>query len=318
MNHRAFTDRSARFTRLAAAAIVVLVAALVSAPGGLLAQGIAILVNDQAISDYDISQRAKLLNLTGAPGNARKRAENELIEERLKEQEAKRLGISVSDDEINNALANIAQRTGTGTISRLSQALGSNGINIDTLRDRFSAEIAWSQVVRRKFQREVRISDADIMAAIKGKGDEAEEQKTIEYDITQVIVVVPNGASNALVSQRKRDAEKIRANITTCSNVRSVASAFRDVTVREVGSRTRDQIDGALGDAIEGTPIGRSTAPNLQANGYELYVVCDKREVTGFEAARSPIESELRNEKGNILARRLLRDLRADALIEYR
>lgn len=282
------------------------------------AQSIAILVNDQAITDYDIAQRTRLLQLTGASGNARQRATEELIEERLKMQEAKRIGVSVSDEEVNRALAGIAERTGTGTVSRLAQALGSSGVNIGTLKDRFRAEIAWSQVVRQRFQREVQIRDADVLAALRGKGEDAEDQKTMEYDLNQVIVVVPANASNTLLAQRKRDAQKIAANISSCANVRSVASAFRDVTVREVGSRTRQQLDDTLGPIIEATPIGRATAPSRQQAGFELFVVCDRREVTGFEAARSPIESELRNERGMILARRLLRDLRADALIEYR
>lgn len=279
-------------------------------------QRIAILVNDQAISEFDIVQRVRLLKLTGASGS-RSAATTELIEERLKLQEAKRLGISVTEQEVDNALLGIAKRTRTGTVARLGQALSANGVDIRTLRDRFRAEIAWGQVVRRRFRREVRIREADIVAAMRDD-ESGEEQRTVQYELSQVITVIPANASNTLVAERKRVADKIRQNVTSCSNLRSVASAFRDVTVRDLGTQTANQLPTDMAEELAAVPVGRTSSPRKTDNGYEMVVVCDKAEVTGFEAARTPIENELRNEQGLILARRLLRDLRADALIEYR
>lgn len=311
------STRTGRF-QIALAVASVLAALAISPPAAAQStQKIAILVNDQVISEFDIVQRSRLLKLTGASGDGRNRATQELIEERLKLQEAKRLGIEVSDDEINQALQGIAQRTGTGSISRLSQALGASGINIKTLKDRFRAEIGWRNVVRRRFQREVQIREADILAAMRGS-EEGEEKTTVQYELSQIVVVVPANASNARLAERRRDAEKIRQNVTSCSRLRSVASAFRDVTVRDLGSRTANQLPPQVAESLGDVPVGRASPAEKTGNGYEMVVVCDKAEVTGFEAARSPIETELRNEQGMILARRLLRDLRADALIEYR
>jgi len=59
------------------------------------AQSIAVVVNGQAITDYDVAQRQKLLSL--GKGASRKDALEELVEEQLKFQEAKKLNLSVSD-----------------------------------------------------------------------------------------------------------------------------------------------------------------------------------------------------------------------------
>ncbi|MCB1493992.1 MAG: SurA N-terminal domain-containing protein [Rhodobiaceae bacterium] len=319
MTFRPTSSISLRLAAMATALAIALFALPVAAPGtAQAAEKIAVLVNDEPISDFDIAQRARLLKLTGVKGNTTTKATQELIEERLKLQEAKRLGITVSDDDINGALQKIATNTRTGTVSRLAQALSANGINIRTLKDRFRAQIAWSDVVRRRFRSEVRISDADILAALKGKDEKSDVEKTVEYDLSRVIVVVPAKASNALIAERKRTAEKIKQNVTSCSNLRSVASAFRDVTVQDIGSRNANQLPEDMQKLLASIPVGRTSAPNKIDAGYEMIVVCDKSEISGFAAARSPMETELRNEQGMILARRLLRDLRADALIEYR
>ncbi|MEM9205097.1 MAG: SurA N-terminal domain-containing protein [Pseudomonadota bacterium] len=279
-------------------------------------QRIAVLVNNSAISEFDVRQRMNLMKLAGGP-SGRTAAVNELIEERLKLAEAKRLGISVSDGEINQALGRIANQTGAGSVSRLQQALGQRGVNIRTLGDRFRAEIAWQQVVRQRFRQTIRIREQDVLAAIRAKGEE-EEAKTTEFDLMQVTVLIPSNASNSLVSQRRNDAERIRSNISGCRNVRSVASAFRDVSVRDVGRRNANQMPPEIAEQMESTAIGAATSAQRSGNGFDIVVVCDKREVTGFDAARSPMESEMRNQQGQILARKLLRDLRADAVIDYR
>jgi peptidyl-prolyl cis-trans isomerase SurA len=311
---------TARLRRGAAIALIAAAAALPFGPAQPVAaqeQRVAILVNDSPISEYDIQQRTKLLEISGGArdGSPREKAIEELIEERLKAQEAKRLGITVSDDEIQAALQRIAEATKTGTVSRLKEALGSAGVNIRTLEDRFRADIAWRDVVRRQFQQSINIREQDVIAAVQAKGGNAGAAKTTEFTLQQITLPI---ADNSSVAQRRSEAEKIRANIRSCSDVRSVASAFKDVAVRDVGQRMANELPDATAKELQATPIGRATAPEVQPSAIQLVVVCDKREVTGLQAARAPVESELRNEQGNLLARRLLRDLRADALIERR
>ncbi|MEM6665010.1 MAG: SurA N-terminal domain-containing protein [Pseudomonadota bacterium] len=280
---------------------------------------VAVLVNDQPITQYAIDQRSRLNRLTRAPqGGSRQAATNELIEEALKLQAARQSSVSVGDDQVNEALGRIAQGTGLGSVSRLRQALGSQGVNLDTLSDRFRADIAWREVVQREFRQNVRIREQDILAAFRAKDDADTTTKSIEADLQQLIVVVPDNAGSGEVNRRKRDAERLRAAISGCGNLRSVASAFRDVTVREIGARNTASMSDEAAKQIEGAALGKAMAPVRRGNGFELTVVCNKREVSGFEAARAPMETEMRNEQGMILSRRLLRDLRADALIEYR
>ena len=68
---------------------------------------IAVLVNDQPITQYDIKQRAALMRVGGASGGE-KAATDELIDETLKMYEAAKRGVNVPDGRIDAAYASIA------------------------------------------------------------------------------------------------------------------------------------------------------------------------------------------------------------------
>ena len=81
----------------------------------------------------------------------KKEAQEELIEERLKLQEAKRLGVEITDDEVKRVIKGLAERNKM-TEEQFVQNLKGCGVDISTLRERFRAQFAWREVVRRRGQ----------------------------------------------------------------------------------------------------------------------------------------------------------------------
>jgi peptidyl-prolyl cis-trans isomerase SurA len=64
--------------------------------------------------------------------------------------------------------------------------------------------------------------------------------------------------------------------------------------------------------------VGGIAGPERVEDGYQLVAVCAKKEIPGQTVAAEEVRSELSSEKGELLARRYLRDLRSDAVIDYR
>ena len=72
---------------------------------------IKVLVNDDPISDYDISQRERFLALTTKeePGPAlKKKSSDLLIDERLQIQEGRKLGVTPDEDDVTKILSDMA------------------------------------------------------------------------------------------------------------------------------------------------------------------------------------------------------------------
>ena len=94
----------------------------------------------------------------------------------------------VSDDQVNKALDNIAKGNGM-TGAQMSQALGRLGINAGTFKNRLRATIAWQQVVRRKFARQVQVNKEDVEKAMQKDGG-AKQTKT-EFELRRVRLGLP-------------------------------------------------------------------------------------------------------------------------------
>ncbi|MEM7565872.1 MAG: SurA N-terminal domain-containing protein [Pseudomonadota bacterium] len=269
------------------------------------AASIEALVNGQAITDYDVAQRQKMMKLTGESGT-RSAVLEDLIQERLKFQEANRLGIRVDDAQVNEAFANIAQRTRL-TPAQLTQALAQVGINADTLRNRIRSQIAWNNVVRQRARREARVTDQDIFAALDTRGDANRE--AVEYTLTQVTVL----GQNAM-----RQASALRGRFTSCEQNLASLRGLNGVVVKDLGRRRSSELSEADRERLDNTAVGRLSNPFEADGGARMFAVCNKRDIIDQTASENEVRQELFGERVDVAARRMIMDLMQDAIIEYR
>lgn len=279
---------------------------------------IKVVVNDDAITSYDIAQRARLLQLTTrrSAGAAKKAAVEELIDERIKVQEAERLKVTVSESQVDEAFASIASRTKMSP-ANLSAALSKSGVRPSSLKDRIRSEMAWADVVRRRFRASIQVSEQDIIAALQKQGDDG-DKTTTEVTLTQFIFVIPRNSSNGFKASRKREANALRGTFTSCEGGTALAQEYKEVVVKPLGIRLFPELPAAVKASLDGVDVGKLGKPLTTGNGIEVFAICNKREIKSDAAARNVIEADLRNKEGEMMARRHLRDLRRNAIIDYR
>src|SRR6056297_4280332 len=123
---------------LAAIALPALVASVLTGPfaGPAVSQNLftpVVKVNDQAITRYELQQRARMLSLFRAPGDPRQLAREQLIEDRIKMEAAAGAGVSLPDEAIDGGMAEFAGRANMGAeefVAQLEQA----GVSEQTFR----------------------------------------------------------------------------------------------------------------------------------------------------------------------------------------
>src|SRR3990172_966426 len=135
---------------------------------GAVSEGIAAIVNDSVITMTDIKDPTLLYlsdSAKNAPPEQVKKMEqqvlNLLIDETLQLQEAKKLGISVSAEEVNAGFADISRQNGLAP-DEFKKRLARTGVSINSLYSQIRANVAWAQVVRRKLRPQVNISESEI------------------------------------------------------------------------------------------------------------------------------------------------------------
>ncbi|WP_108853368.1 peptidylprolyl isomerase [Albidovulum aquaemixtae] len=134
----------------------------------------AVIVNGSVVTNYELEQRIRFLQLLRAPGDPVVEAEKGLIDDRLRAQAAEAADITVTPEQVTAGMAEFAGRANLET-EQFLQAIGQGGVAPETFRDFVTAGLAWRDVVRARFVPRVRITEAEIdramsVAAQRGAG----------------------------------------------------------------------------------------------------------------------------------------------------
>ena len=137
--------------------------------------------------------------------------------------------------------------------------------------------------------------------------------------LKQVSVRFPDGITQAQADVRVADFAKATQAIRGCGEVAKVATSLGAEVVDNASVQVR-QLPGALRDVMLKLQVGEASPPfGSVKDGIRTLVLCGRDEarggnVPGIEQMRGQMESQ----RTNLRANQLLRDLRRDAIVEYR
>jgi peptidyl-prolyl cis-trans isomerase SurA len=286
---------------------------LAGGTGGASAQAVAVLVNGEPITNFDVDQRSRLTQVSMNRNPSRKETLEELIDEKLKTQLLRKFTIPDIDNDVDNSFNNMARRAGMSG-KQFEEQLSRAGVGIGTLKARIKSDIVWNQVIRGRFQSSFQFSDRDIRAQL-GTGDAT----GYDYTLRPIVFVVPRGADASLREARRREAEALRSRFEGCEAGVRLARGMREVAVRAPVVRSSADLSPQLRDVLEKTEIGKLSAPEATSQGIEVYALCGKKPSTidnapGRREAREKLAAEQFKQKASAF----IKELRSQAMIEYR
>ncbi|NVK17625.1 MAG: peptidylprolyl isomerase [Methylocystaceae bacterium] len=271
------------FTLTKTAALSLLVC-LFLLPNPSAAQGvmrIAAVVNDDVISAHDLAQRIRLTIATSRLPNTpevRRRLTSTIlrtmIDERLKRQAAEKLGIEVTDDQIQNGLNRFAQSLKI-PVDKLAIALGQSGIDIEVVKEQAEAEIAWTFYRNQVSSQRLRVSENEIDAAIAA--EEANKGKP-EYNYAEIFIPVesPDQESSA-----RQMAERLVGHAGQGASFEDLARDFSQSPSATEGGNLgwvqSGNLDPELENVLSRLNVGGLSNPVRTPAGYFIVKLNDKR-----------------------------------------
>lgn len=243
----------------------------------------------------------------------RRKATEELIDERLKLQAASNAKVQVSKAQLDNVMKGIASRNKL-SMKAFEDQLRRQGTDIYAMRSRIKAQISWQRLISAKFGRLVDVSQKTIDEAIGG-GSNAEK---VSLHLKRLVFKLPNNINQKIVAQRMVDAEKVRGQFTGCENIRQIAFGTKEVVFQDLGYMVATSVPEPTRTLLLNSADGSMVPPVTSREGIELYAVCARRSGVKSFAARDAAERNLRNNQAEIYGRKYLSDLRRDAHIERR
>jgi peptidyl-prolyl cis-trans isomerase SurA len=246
----------------------------------------------------------------------RKQAREELIEEHIKLQEAKRLGVDVGEEEAKRVLKEIATRNKMSE-EQFAQQVKNQGLDITTMRDRFRAQGAWREVVRRRFSAQIAITQGEVDRKISSVATESGED-AVELQVAKITLPLPKGVDQATIARRFADAEALRRTYAGCKSMAELAKNAVDARFDDAKYIRPSSVVEPTRSLLLSAKDGDVLPPATAAGGIELYAVCSRRALRADDKQREKAQNELAQQEFEILAKRHLRDLMQDAHIEYR
>jgi peptidyl-prolyl cis-trans isomerase SurA len=318
----AIRDRlTACATRLLAA--LVLAAMIQVATARPAAAQVVAMVNGEPITALDVTQRAKLVQLSTKKSATRQEALDELIDDKLKIQLAKRFISEIPERDVENQFNSVARRVGLEP-AQFAQVLQANGISANAFKSRLRSDMVWGSIIRGKFQGQLQVGDRDVSQAVKSKGGEKEGEKAkdasaYDYTLRPILLLVRRGSAPGIFDSRRKEAESLRARFQGCAEGLALARTLPDVAIRAQITRSSTDLGQQQRDVLANTPVGKLTPPDTTAQGVEVFAVCDKKPAKNADTATErEARDEIYGKKFQELSKNYLKELRRQALIEIR
>lgn len=244
-----------------------LVALALSSPGPVAAQGLfspAILVNEDAITFFELEQRSQFLRLLRAPGDTDKLAREALIQDRLKQQALKMAGVEIAPEDIEAGIEDFAARTDLST-DEFVKALGEGGVSRETLRDFVEIGILWREYIQGRYLSQARPSESEIDRAIgrAGSGGVRVLLSEIIIPVTPQTLVEAEALAEQIAATPGFDAFAASATQYSASDTRTNGGKMDWISLGD--------LPGGLRPVILALKPGEITAPIALPNAVALF-----------------------------------------------
>ncbi|PXX93434.1 molecular chaperone SurA [Marinobacter vulgaris] len=280
--------------------MVVALSATVQAERKLLDQVVAV-VNDDVILQSELDARINTIvgrlraQGTGLPPQdvLEERVLEQLITESIQLQMAERAGMRISDNELNETMASIAQRNNM-TLDQFEQQLSQEGVTYREAREQIRNEMITSRVQQRQVGNRVRVTDREVenyLEATAGDG-----RSNAEYELAHILVQVEDFNDDEEVREARNKIERLREEIAGGRDFREVAVAESDASNAleggDMGWRAENRLPSLIADVVPDLETG-TVSPVLQnSSGFHLVMVMDRR---GGEEAQVIEQSKVRH-----------------------
>ncbi len=225
-----------------------------------------LIVNGSPITGYELSQRARFLQLLNAPGDLDKLAQQQLIQDRVQLKAAKDAGIVPTKDEIDAGMKEFAGRANMPVDQFVAQ-LGKAGVAEQTFRDFVKAGVAWRQLVQAKFGPEVSIGKADLDRALSV----AAQQPATRLLLSEIIMP----ATQPYIDQTMANVQQIMQTVHTSGEFAAAARKFSASASAPRGGAidwiAEDNLPPQVQNAVKDLKPGQMSSPVRIENAVGIF-----------------------------------------------
>ncbi|TAK04366.1 MAG: hypothetical protein EPO39_11645 [Candidatus Manganitrophaceae bacterium] len=272
------------------------------------------------------SPAAAALNPSADPSEPNRSLEhdllNQMIEQKLLQQEAKKKGIRVSDGELELALKDIEERNRFPSREALKQAVSQESVPWEKYMEDLRNQLTVLKLMNREVDANLLITDAEIQAYYDGHPEQFQLPEQIR--LKQILIRVPAGASTELIERKKGKAEQVLAEARKGEAFERLVNEYSDGSERHAGGDLGAFKKGDLTPEIERAVFSLKDgeiSPVVRTDlGFHLFKVQISPDVRKqpFEKVKKEVEEKLINEKRTALRQKWLNEVWSRSFVEVK
>ena len=257
-------------------------------PGSALAQTVVLdsvvaIVEDDVIMASELRERLALVRESMARSGAQMPPQDvivrdtldRLILESIQMQKGMRVGVRVSDAQLNSALNRIAAQNNM-TLEQFRAQLVQEGKSYEAMRENVRKEFVIQRVQQGNVNQRVEITDQEVDNFL-----ESEEGKRLtaeEYHLVHALLPVSSSPGSSADSEAAEQVNALYARIESGETFNEVvAGSGLPFQGGDLGWRSKDNLPSLFADVAPSLKVGETAAPLRSASGYHLVFLAEKR-----------------------------------------
>lgn len=253
---------------------------------------VSVIVDQGVILESEIQQLVKTVKRNALTNNQklpsdralRTQAIERLIMSNLQMQMAERMGIRISDPQLEQTIANIAEQEGV-SIQQLRAGVAAEGMSYDAYREQVRQEMIMGEVRRANVRRRIYITPQEINNLIKLIDEQGAQQA--EYRLGHILVGFPADPSDDDVAATKERAEKVLALLNNGSDFARIAiassSGAKALEGGDMGWLNINSMPTLFAEAVQGKDKDDLIGPIRSGAGFHILKVQDLRGIEKVE-----------------------------------
>jgi peptidyl-prolyl cis-trans isomerase SurA len=247
---------------------------------------IVAVVNNEVITRADLDEHTRTavlqLKQQGTPLPPREVLEKQILDRlvigRVQLNLAKETGLRVDDSELDRAIQRIAQNNKL-TLKELGAALEKDGISFPRFREGIRNEIILARLREREVDNRIVVTESEIDNFINTQ--QAQTGRGEEYNLSHILVTVPENASPEQIQARRSRAEQALEQVKAGTDFRQVAASFSEAPDAlqggAMGWRDATRMPSLFLEAVRAMQSGAVSDLLRSANGFHILRLNERR-----------------------------------------
>ncbi len=252
-------------------------------------EAVAAIVNEVVITTYDLRQRMQMMLLTaggrvpiGARAQLQQQALRDLVEEKLKLQEAKEYELEATPEEIEQELVSLAAKSNLPR-DAFVKVLEANSISVKLLEEQIKAGILWPQLVQGRFRDRIRVNDDEVDNTLERMRADINLN---QFRVSEICIPVDDPSQAQQYYQGGMQLiEQMRAGVPFAVVAQQFSACTTAAVGGDVGWVRAGELPPELDSAIRDLPVGSVTNP-IPSQG--AFIILAVREIRRAVVAGEP------------------------------